>query len=379
MAATQFASSYPTLHPGMVMPWTSRRAPAFPMDTAGLRYYYLARNAIHALAEVWNLRDQEVLFPAYFHGVELETLLAAGVKLKFYPVDANMQVDAGVVASMITPRTRAVYLIHYLGFPGPAAELSRICRQRGLPLIEDCALALLSRSEGKPLGSFGDASIFCLYKTLPVPNGGALWMRNPKVERPWPEITPPTLTSTMAYTATAVYRHLRFNGGGVLHTLMQKARNSARSMSDQLGVVPVGDNHLDPAKVGLGMSGMCHWILARQDYEGIVERRRRNYSHLLDRLRRVSNPVFTELPEGVCPLFFPIRTQNKMAVLRRLLDMGVEAVNFWSKTPDIVPKRAFPEVDALRNTILELPCHQDLTLEAADWIADRIHELRTEL
>jgi dTDP-4-amino-4,6-dideoxygalactose transaminase len=349
------------------------------MDAPRLRYYYLARNAIHALAQVWNLRGQEVLFPAYFHGVELETLLAAGVKLKFYPVGAGMDVDPSVVESMITPATRAVYLIHYLGFPGPAAQLSNICRRRNLPLIEDCALALLSRQGDKPLGSFGDASIFCLYKTLPVPNGGALWLRQPAVERPWPHTRPPTLTSTMAYTATAVYRHLRFNGGGWAHSMLQSVRNSARSMSDQLGVVPVGDNHLDPAKVDLAMSRVCHWILARQDYHGIVERRRRNYAHLLSRLSRIASPVFSELPPGVCPLFFPIRTGNKLTLLRKLLDSGVEAVNFWSKTPDIVPKGAFPEVDALRDTILELPCHQDLTLDAADWIADRIYELRSEL
>ena len=36
------------------------------------------------------------------------------------------------------------------------------------------ALSLLSEPDGEPLGSFGDWSIFCLYKTLPVPNGALL-------------------------------------------------------------------------------------------------------------------------------------------------------------------------------------------------------------
>ncbi len=41
-------------------------------------------------------------------------------------------------------------------------------------LVEDCALSLFSEADGKPLGAFGDYSVFCLYKTLPVPNGGVL-------------------------------------------------------------------------------------------------------------------------------------------------------------------------------------------------------------
>src|SRR5207245_6549749 len=67
-----------------------------------------------------------------------------------------------------------LYLIHYVGFPGPVQELSVACRARRLLLIEDCAQALLSNCAERPLGSFGDVAIFSIRKTLPVPDGGAL-------------------------------------------------------------------------------------------------------------------------------------------------------------------------------------------------------------
>ena len=53
-------------------------------------------------------------------------------------------------------------------------ELRGSVIEQGLVLVEDCALALLSEAEGGPLGSFGDYAVFCLYKTLPVLDGGLL-------------------------------------------------------------------------------------------------------------------------------------------------------------------------------------------------------------
>src|SRR5207302_1991219 len=70
---------------------------------------------------------------------------------------------------------RVLYLTHFVGFAQPVAEARHLCDQLGVKLIEDCALALFSRApDGLPLGARGDAAIFCLYKTLPLPHGGLL-------------------------------------------------------------------------------------------------------------------------------------------------------------------------------------------------------------
>ena len=49
-------------------------------------------------------------------------------------------------------------------------------------LVEDCALSLLSEADGRPLGSFGDWSVFCLCKTLPLPNGALLVQNGPRLK-----------------------------------------------------------------------------------------------------------------------------------------------------------------------------------------------------
>src|SRR5437879_1432817 len=81
------------------------------------------------------------------------------------------------VPCKLTPEVAALYVIHYAGFSQDMEAARQLADSAGLPLVEDCALALLSRNGDKPLGSYGDLSIFCLYKTLPVPNGGALLAR----------------------------------------------------------------------------------------------------------------------------------------------------------------------------------------------------------
>jgi perosamine synthetase len=253
-----------------------------------------------------------------------------------------------------------------------------LCRERGVMLIEDCALALLSRLGQEPLGSFGDAAVFCLYKSLPVPNGGAVLVRTPGAGR-MPGTVPPSLASTVAYTASIIGRTLKFDGGGRVHRLGRKVRQLSRSVAGPLGVVPVGSDHFDPAHVNLAMSRLCRWIVARQDFPRIVALRRRNYLLLLQGLRDVSAPVFEQLPPGVCPLFYPLRTQNKQIVLGRLLQRGVEAVNFWSHTSSTLPHGVFPEVDELRRTIVELPCHQDLTPEALERIVDEVRAVWRDL
>src|SRR6478672_1683471 len=106
------------------MLWRRQTARAFPFDQETATSYYMARYGIYALARAWRLAGQEVLVPAYCHGVEMEALTAAGVRLRYYPVRAGMTVSARDIAARVTPETRAVYLIHYLGFPGPVEEVA---------------------------------------------------------------------------------------------------------------------------------------------------------------------------------------------------------------------------------------------------------------
>ncbi|GAC1550507.1 MAG: hypothetical protein NVS2B9_16730 [Myxococcales bacterium] len=368
-----------TTWPHMLRPRAARAPLVFPFDQPQLRYRYFARNAVWDAVELLDLSGKEVLFPAYHHGVELETLLAAGVKPVFFRVDAQMQCDFADAKKKLSARTAAVYLIHYAGFPQDLDAARGLADAAGVPLIEDCALSLLSRAGHVPLGSTGDVGVFCLYKTLPVPNGGALLARGRLRARldELPEPASPPIASTASHLIGSLLGNLELRAGPWGQRLRQAMREAGR-WAVHRGRIPrvsTGTQHFDRRDVRLGMSAASHVILRNQDYPAIVEARRRNYFLLYAALRGVAPPVTGELATGVCPLFYPVRVKDKDGVMGALLSRGVETVDFWRLRHPAVAAGEFPEVEGLRAEVLELPVHQDLSPADTEHVAASLREV----
>ncbi len=379
-APTRTVPCMQTTWPHMLIPRPAAAVPlVFPFEQPGLRYRYFCRNAVWDAVQLLGLAGKEVLVPAYHHGVELETLLAAGVKPIFYRVDSAMRADYQDAKRKLTKGTAALYVIHYAGFSQDMDAACALANEAGVPLVEDCALALLSRNGEKPLGSYGDVSVFCLYKTLPVPNGGALLARGGFAQRlgELPATVPPPLPSTASHLIGSLLSNLELRTGE-LGRLARKAIRDAGHLVIRRGNierVSTGTQHFNQGDVGLGMSAASHVVLRNQDFAGIVERRRRNYFLLYAMLRDVAPPVTGELTSGVCPLFYPIHIANKANAMARLLARGVETVDFWRLRHPVVRAGEFPEVDKLRESILELPVHQDLSPADAEHVAQCVKEL----
>ena len=69
------------------------------------------------------------------------------------------------------------------------------------------------------------------------------------------------------------------------------------------------------------------------------------------------------------------RLASRIACRARLLARGVETVDFWRVRHPAVPPGLFPEVDRLRERVLELPVHQDLSPADAEHVASCVREL----
>ena len=368
-----------TTWPHMLFPRIAATVPlVFPFDQPGLRYRYFARNAVWDAVQLLGLAGKKVLMPAYHHGVELETLLAAGVQPVFFRVDAQMRADFDDARAK-SAGAAALYVIHYAGFPQDMHAARYLANELRVPVIEDCALALLSRDGEKPLGSFGDVSIFCLYKTIPVPNGGALLARGEHANKLdlLPPVTPPPVPSTASHLIGSMLSNLELRTGEVGRRAREALRNASRWFVRRANVerVSIGTQHFNIEDVDMGMSAASHLVLRNQDTASIVERRRRNYFLLYAMLRDVAPPVTGELKPGVCPLFYPMAIEDKAGAMARLLARGVETVDFWRVRHPAVPAGLFPEVDRLREHILELPVHQDLSPADAEHVASGVREL----
>jgi len=95
--------------------------------------------------------------------------------------EATLGLDPDQVEAAVTDRTRALLPVDVFGQPCRLPELQTIATARGLALIEDSCEALGSRLDGRPLGSFGDASIFAFYpnKQITTGEGGMLVTDDP--------------------------------------------------------------------------------------------------------------------------------------------------------------------------------------------------------
>lgn len=370
-----FVTKDPKLSPGMVLPRLSPRASRYPFNDPSIWYCYLGRNASYALIKALGLDGQEILFPSYFGGPVLEAPLAAGATIRFYPVREGLRVEPEDLRDRITPATRAIYLIHFAGFPGPITEVQRLCREHGLLLIEDCAHALLSSVGDQPLGTFGDGAIFSFYKWVPVPNGAALTLRHGHGAVSLPDQRH-SRTSGMALAAFSLLDHLALHWGSAGRGLRSVVRAAGRSASHAAGMAYVlpGGIEFEHEHLDLAMSGIARQILANQDFDTIMARRRRNYTHLASLLADVAPPLQGDLPPGVTPLFYATRVLYKRAVVERLRAKGVEARSFWEFHHPLLPPGVMPETDDLRQTVLELPIHQDVTPKAIERMAQAVQE-----
>ena len=365
----------PSLSPDMFMPGRVGLSAHFPFNDPTVRYFYDARTAIYQWARQWNSGDWEILFPSYFEGVELNALLAAKVRPRFYPVHRNMRVEPAEVLRCLGPKTKAIYLIHYVGFPGPVQELSVACRARRLLLIEDCAQALLSNCAERPLGSFGDVAIFSIRKTLPVPDGGAL-VAGTNGACNLPRTQPSPLTPAVGYAAGSLRRHFEMREKDGSRRILRKMADMGKLVLPRSSAWGPDrrERIFDPARATWGMSCLSRTILNGQDPENIIERRRRNYLHMRSLLSRRAKPLFEELPSGVCPWSYPLQVDKKEVFLSRLLECGVEGVNSWYANHPAVPKGVFHESEELRRTVIQLPCHHDLDDADIRYIADQVNK-----
>lgn len=98
--------------------------------------------------------------------------------------DWNMSVTDA--KAKITPRTRAIMVVHFAGHPCDMDAFTSLCQENGLVLVEDCSHAHLGSWKGRPVGTFGETGCFSFYsnKNMTTGEGGMVVARDQRlVER----------------------------------------------------------------------------------------------------------------------------------------------------------------------------------------------------
>ncbi len=345
----------------------------FPFNQNRSLYFYFARNGIYYLGQkLKKLGYDRILFPAYNHGNEIRALLASGITLDYYNINEDTSIDFDELEQKLKEAPAPIYFIHYVGFPQDSDRLMTLKQKWNVLLIEDNALGLFSKYGGKALGQLGDASIFCLYKTLPIPNGGVLCINNPDLSVSV-SLRKPQLISTLSRMSGQFFGwlDLRFNGLG---RRMQNLKSRLAGLLDNSDLEPVAvlDSGFNTRSANWTISGLSQFIRLRTDPQQIAEKRRTNFEYMLHHIPE-RYQLFHSLPEGTVPWFFPAVLENRESVFRFLTSQGVDCARFWRIAHEDIPADNFPHVARLRERVLELPIHQDLSQIHLDYVIDQFN------
>lgn len=191
----QIAAVADVLRSGQVNAWTGPYVENFERAYA----QYLGRNYAIALANgsvaldlalhAIDLQpgDQVIVTPRSFIASVSCVPLANGVPV-FADVDLQSQnLTAATIESNITPRTRAIIVVHLGGWPCDMDPIMELARRHRLWVIEDCSQAHGAEYKGRPVGTFGHIATFSFCQDKIISTGGeggliamdeeALWSR----------------------------------------------------------------------------------------------------------------------------------------------------------------------------------------------------------
>lgn len=143
--------------------------------------YSTARGALAAVLRAANIGPgDEVLLSAFTCLAVPTAVVAVGARPVYVDIDAkSLNVPGSAMLAAIGPNVRAIIIQHTMGSVADVDQIVAVARARGILTIEDCALAVGTRRNGRPVGTTADAALFSMEmsKTISSGWGGILALR----------------------------------------------------------------------------------------------------------------------------------------------------------------------------------------------------------
>ena len=164
----------------------TERCQRFLADFIGARAVLLTHSCTAALEMAALLiqieSGDEVIMPSYtFVSTANSVVLRGGVPVFVDIRPDTLNIDEKLIEAAITPRTKAIFPIHYAGVPAEMDRINELAELHGLFVVEDAAQAIGSKYKGRSAGSLGHLAAFSFHETknIVTGEGGALAINDP--------------------------------------------------------------------------------------------------------------------------------------------------------------------------------------------------------
>ncbi len=268
----------------------------------------------------------------------------------------DLTVDPDQIEALITPRTRAMVVMHYAGFPCDMERVMEIARKHRLKVMEDACHGPLSEYQGQKLGTIGDVGCFSFFsnKNISTGEGGMLVTNNPD------------------YFARA--KLLRSHG------MTSLSYERAKGHSTRYDVIDLGYNYrMDDIRSAIA-------IVQLEKLRGDLEQRQKIRKKYEARLQGVDGIIvpFRANQEFVSNYIFPIilkdsTVEKREAVRDRLHQAGIQTSVHYPAAHRFSIYQQFhrgnlPHTEYVTDNEITLPMYARLTDEQVEYIANTLKE-----
>ncbi len=298
----------------------------------------------------------EVILPSFTFVSSANAFALRGATLVFADSEPhNPNVSAERIAELVTPRTRAIVVVHYAGVACDMDPIVALAERHGIAVIEDAAQAVDSFYKGRPLGGLGAMSAFSFHETKNISSGeGGLFVAN----------------------------DTRFSQRA--EVLREKGTNRSaffRGEIDKYGWVDVGSSFLPSDILAAYLAGQ----LERLD---VIQARRKaiweGYRSRLDTVvdHGVSLPHIPDYATNNAHMFYLVcdSLEQRTRLIGHLRERGVQAPFHYLSlhtSPyfrDRHDRRPIPNSDRYAERLMRLPLHLGLSDDDVAYVAEAVHD-----
>ncbi|MFZ2314361.1 MAG: DegT/DnrJ/EryC1/StrS family aminotransferase [Gammaproteobacteria bacterium] len=303
-------------------------------------------DALRLILEAYDIGPaDEVIVPANTYIATWLAVTQVGAKpIPVEPDENTYNINPSLIEAAITPRTKAILVVHLYGQPADMDPINLIAKKYNLKVIEDAAQAHGARYKGVRVGSLGDASGFSFYpgKNLGAfGDGGAVVTNDPEVANK--------------------IQMLRNYGSRV------KYYNNIIGTNSRL-------DELQAAFLRIKLTKLDEWN----------ERRKKIASHYLLHLNK-DNIKLPMVPDWADPVWhlFVVRTSDREQLKQQLEENGVHTMIHYPIPPHLQPayaelklkNGAFPISEAIHNEVLSIPMGPAMKQAQIEKVSNSINEV----
>lgn len=260
----------------------------------------------------------------------------------FVEPDEYFNIDTSKIEEKITPKTKAILVVHLYGQASDMTPVVELCRKYDLRLVEDCAQAHGAEWNGKQVGTFGDIGCFSFY---PSKNLGA------------------------------------FGDAGAIVTNSKEISDEVKifrnygSEKRYYNKVVGANSRLDEIQAGFLRVKLSHLDELNEEKKSLCER----YSNELNN----EKIILPETRDGATHVWhqYVIRTDCRDDLISYLDEQGIGTIIHYPIPPHLseaygylgLKEGSLPITEKYANTVLSIPLYNGMTKEEQDYVIDKIN------